>query len=55
MCNKQKTAGSFNAYLKQYSDIRNGRTRGKSSQWFIWAKWAQMSLKTGSKHYRAIV
>lgn len=47
MCNKQKTAGGFNAHLKGHSDIREIRTRRKSSQWFIWAKWAQMSLKTG--------
>lgn len=26
MCNKQKTAGGFNAYLRQHSDVREIRT-----------------------------
>ena len=54
-CNKQKAAGGFKAYPKQHSDVREIRTRGNSSQWFIWIKWAQVSLKTGSKCYRDIV
>lgn len=55
MCNKQKTAGGLNAYLKQRGDIKEIRTRGQGSQQFTWAKWAQKSLYTGSKHYRATV
>lgn len=27
MCNKQKTAGGFNAYLKQQSDVREIRQK----------------------------
>lgn len=55
ICNKQKTAAGFNAHLKEHSYIRKTRTRGKSSQWFIWAKKDQMFLKTGSKHFRNII
>lgn len=30
MCNKQKTAGGFNAYLKQQSDVREIRQKERA-------------------------